>query len=139
MATSAILRSDDSLFRPNHHQFRRNPNPSSCPRRRKRSPSATAKSPPKTLALGQVKILKRGEPLSPPSLSPATDLGLCSTDRLGPEPKTMKEQIGVYAGAAIFVASPPPSSLPVPAFCSMKEKNAAATCDIRRLLGLKMI
>ena len=40
----------------------------------------------------------------------------------------------IYAGSA-FVASPPPSSVPVPAFLG---KNGAATSDLRRLLGLDL-
>ena len=72
------------------------------------------------------------------------DLVLGSTDRLGPDPETVKKQIemkdvnkfvdAMYAGTA-FLASPPPSSLPVPGFLG-KRCNGEATSDLRRLLGL---
>lgn len=103
--------------------------------------------------MGQVKILKRGEELTPAAAKKNglvfsdEDLVLCSTDRLGPDPETVQKQIkvsdlkvvdGIYAGSAVFLASPPPSSVPFPAFFSKKEKNDAATSDLRRLLGLDL-
>ncbi|KAL0013614.1 hypothetical protein SO802_000683 [Lithocarpus litseifolius] len=123
-----------------------------------------AKSPSQNLVMGEVKILKRGEALTQPKTKTKTDfgstlagadnrkpkskskggdvevsdLGLGSTDRLGPDPETVQKQIrvnavdGIYAGSA-FVTSPPPSSLPVPGFLG---KNGPATSDLRRLLGL---
>lgn len=127
--------------------------------------SMVAKSPSQNLVMGEVKILKRGEALTQPktktdfgfTLAAAdnrkpklkskggdvvvSDLGLGSTDRLGPDPETVQKQIrvaefntvdGIYAGSA-FVTSPPPSSLPVPGFLG---KNSPATSDLRRLLGL---
>ncbi|KAJ1382386.1 Proline-rich nuclear receptor coactivator motif [Sesbania bispinosa] len=113
-----------------------------------------------SLVMGQVKILKRGEKLSPENSHgglavavPAenrkarvkseedVDLFLGSTDRLGPDPVTVQKQIrvsdlkdGIYAGSA-FVSSPPPSSVPVPGFLG---KNGAATSDLRRLLRLDL-
>lgn len=131
--------------------------------------SVAAKS---NLVMGQVKILKRGEPLpvndnnnnnyrndnkkafSAPI--PVTtfkksglvgrrdedDLILCSTGRLGPEPEMVQKQIRAsdfYAGSGPIVASPPPSSLPLPAFFSKKEKKIdAATSDLLRLLRLDL-
>ena len=108
-------------------------------------PAATA-----NLVAGQVKILKRGEKLSPEKNRHREarvksvddlDLFLGSTNRLGPDPVTVQRQIRVsvpkdviYAGSA-FVASPPPSSVPVPAFLG---KNGAATSDLRRLLRLDL-
>lgn len=109
-----------------------------------RSEPVVARSPPsRNLVMGQVKILKRGEALAvasaPKKADPQgvdrgrrykksgdldLDLALGSTNRLGPDPETVQQQInvrdfkvvdGVYAGSA-FVASPPPSSVPVPAF-----------------------
>lgn len=70
--------------------------------------------------MGQVKILKRGEDLSPMMFSGAgDDLDLYSTDRLGPDPEVLQKQIRVrvpdlYAGPTSLVSSPPPSYLPFP-------------------------
>lgn len=113
------------------------------------------------LVMGQVKILKRGEKLSPENSHHGggvlavpvenrkarvksevdLDLFLGSTDRLGPDPVTVQKQVrvsdpreGIYAGSA-FVASPPPSSVPVPFFLG---RNGAATSDLRRLLRLDL-
>ncbi|XAR66800.1 hypothetical protein NMG60_11013139 [Bertholletia excelsa] len=135
---------------------RRKRSPAGSPDRiREQDRSVEAKFSPKHLVMGQVKILKRGEELRPQSAAkkkdPAVgykDLVLCSTDRLGPEPETVQSQIrvphlksmdGLYAGSAVFLASPPPSSLPFPAFFANKEKNDAATSDLRRLLGLDLL
>ncbi|XVF35506.1 hypothetical protein REPUB_Repub18cG0151500 [Reevesia pubescens] len=102
---------------------------------KRQSESMVAKLPGKNLVMGQVKILKRGETLmvAAEKTDRATihrsgdenesDLGLGSTNRLGPDPKTMQKQImlkefkigGFFAGSASSV-SPPPSSLPVPSF-----------------------
>ncbi|KAL7190953.1 hypothetical protein ACSBR2_023093 [Camellia fascicularis] len=172
MATTAVLRSQDCLLRPNSFHSERlssppfKPRPNSIrPRRRKRSPvgspdrtrlrdqAVVANFPSKNLVMGQVKILKRGEELTPAAAKKNglvfgdEDLVLCSTDRLGPDPETVQKQIkvsdlkvvdGIYAGSAVFLASPPPSSVPFPAFFSKKEKNNAATSDLRRLLGLDL-
>ncbi|KAI4344240.1 hypothetical protein L6164_011488 [Bauhinia variegata] len=120
--------------------------------------SMVAKGPTANLVMGQVKILKRGEKLVSDNAHRAIgvsaeirkmrakseedlDLVLGSTDRLGPDPETVQKQIrvsefkdGIYAGSA-FVTSPPPSSVPVPAFLG---KNGAATSDLRRLLRLDL-
>ncbi|XP_058759525.1 uncharacterized protein LOC131632812 [Vicia villosa] len=144
-------------------------------RRRKRSPvssppvkqndrrnSGDRTVAPVNLVMGQVKILKRGEKLSPEISEDGglvlkamdldldldldldkTDLVLGSTDRFGPDPVAMQEQIkisesnlkdGIYAGSAFF-SSPPPSSVPVPFFL---RKNGVATSDLRRLLRLDL-
>lgn len=125
--------------------------------------SMVARIPAKDLVMGQVKILKRGETLSvspvknnnrgvsgennrkPRAKSEeALDLVLGSTDRLGPDPEMVQKQIrvtefkvvdGVYAGSAAFYSSPPPSSVPLPAFLG---KNGAATSDLRRILRLDL-
>ncbi|GAU11985.1 hypothetical protein TSUD_196090 [Trifolium subterraneum] len=139
-------------------------------RRRKRSPVANVNhndrrqivdrtAAPVNLVMGQVKILKRGEKLSPEKFNlveedrkvkdkdmdlTRPDLLLGSTDRFGPDPITMQKQIrvsesvlkdAIYAGSA-FVASPPPSSVPVPGFLG---KNGVATSDLRRLLRLDLV
>ncbi|XP_004508390.1 uncharacterized protein [Cicer arietinum] len=111
------------------------------------------------LLMGQVKILKRGEKLSSENIHDGKlvvpvedckvmtmeldhpDLLLGSTDRFGPDPITVQKQVrvsdskdGIYAGSA-FVASPPPSSVPVPGFLG---KNGVATSDLRRILRLDL-
>ncbi|PSS21004.1 Cortactin-binding protein like [Actinidia chinensis var. chinensis] len=146
-----------SLFKPHGNP---NPNPQSArSRRRKGSPvgSAVTRFPAKNLVMGEVKILKRGEEI-PKSQSPpppeakksnrrfcGENLVVCSTDRLGPDPEIVQKQVrvsdskvvdGLYAGSATFLASPPPSSLPVPDFFMKKKNNDAATSDLRRLLNL---
>nr|XP_027068725.1 uncharacterized protein LOC113694072 [Coffea arabica] len=198
MCATAVLRSHDCLRKPYYTRrntaSHNNPNPSGS-RRRKRSPTGfetnvhdgsrvvnpgLRKAPTSTsvaaknnLVMGQVKILKRGEPLpvndddknnnnrtgSKKAIStpiPATaseklglvgrcdedDLILCSTGRLGPEPEMVQKQIRTsdfYAGSGPIVASPPPSSLPFPAFFSKKEKKFdEATSDLLRLLRLDL-
>ncbi|KAK2659582.1 hypothetical protein Ddye_006115 [Dipteronia dyeriana] len=81
-----------------------------------------------------------------------TDPDLGSTERLGPEPGSVPVQIRLsesknrapsfYAGSA-FVTSPPPSSLPLPAFFTKKSvatlKTDDATSDLRRILKLDML
>ncbi|CAN1328135.1 hypothetical protein LINPERPRIM_LOCUS34351 [Linum perenne] len=145
-----------------------NPNPNSAnSRRRKRSPTGNrnqsrsqsqplvAKLPGNNFVMGEVKILKRGELLDSVEKKKGkkkeekvvADLGLGSTDRLGPEPETVQKEIRVqefnsnkvvegmvYAGSAFFT-SPPPSSLPVPAFLGKDD----ATAGLRRLLGLNLV
>ncbi|GAB4832729.1 hypothetical protein Ancab_006746 [Ancistrocladus abbreviatus] len=125
-------------------------------RRRKRSPADNARltsnreerflssSPPvekfpsKGLVMGQVKILKRGEELKPPStmtkkIDGGEDVVLCSTDRLGPDPEVVQKQIrlsDLYAGSAAFLPSPPPSSLPFPA--ALIAGDIKMTCYLMR-------
>ncbi|XP_022143251.1 uncharacterized protein LOC111013161 [Momordica charantia] len=122
------------------------------------APSAAAKVSPKALVMGQVKILKRGEMLTPDRgvggvdcgkrrlelKADDMDLGLGSTDRLGPDPDLMQKQVvfselkvadGIYAGSGAFFASPPPSSVPLPSFLG---NNGTATSDLRRLLRLDL-
>ncbi|KAM5548122.1 hypothetical protein ABKV19_002198 [Rosa sericea] len=125
-----------------------------------------AKVPGKNLVMGQVKILRRGEALNPATEDEIvvgaggrddrkareksvecsdSDLMLGSTDRLGPDPETVQKQIkvaefkvmdAIYAGSGAYYASPPPSSVPLPAFLA---KNGAATSDLRRLLRLDLV
>ena len=116
-----------------------------------KTPAAAAA---KNLVLGQVKILKRGEDLSPTATTSdrASDVGkienmqeervddlvLQATDRLGPDPEIVSKQIGIlsgfYAGSAFFT-SPPPSSVPLPGFFA---KNKVATSDLLRMLRLNL-
>ncbi|KAF5726263.1 hypothetical protein HS088_TW23G01005 [Tripterygium wilfordii] len=100
------------------------------------------------LVMGQVRILKRGEEVKEAApIKAKSDLNLGSTERLGPDPESMKNEIrlthsgpvnGFYAGSA-FITSPPPSSLPLPAFFTKKTtdlKYDDATSDLCRILKL---
>ncbi|KAJ9163005.1 hypothetical protein P3X46_022728 [Hevea brasiliensis] len=135
-------------------------NPNLNNRDRSHSGSMVARFPARNLVMGEVKILKRGESLAKsdnrvpkenrkPRVKKEknADLVLGCTDRLGPDPETVQKQVrvdefnklveGMYVGSA-SVASPPPSSLPVPGFLG-KSSNGAATTDLRRLLRLDMV
>lgn len=138
-----------------------NRNPNSCTaksNRRKRIQQNTSNnrycstSPPSnhTLVMGQVKILKRGEVLTKDlnegnnKVAAVDDLMVLSaTDRLGPEPDVIPNQIRVlnfYAGSAI-ISSPPPSCLPKPVFFKKKNLDSNiddATSDLRRILRLDL-
>ncbi|KAF8400560.1 hypothetical protein HHK36_013859 [Tetracentron sinense] len=146
---------------------RRKGSPARCQekeRGKERCRTNIVKFPAKNLMMGQVTILKRGEGLKPmkdrrseivaddeekkTEMRKDEDTVLCSTDRLGPEPDLVPKQIrltdlksvdGVYAGSVCFT-SPPPSSLPFPAFFAKKDltKNDVATTDLRRLLRLDL-
>ncbi|XP_059292464.1 uncharacterized protein LOC132045911 [Lycium ferocissimum] len=157
MAGVAVLQPQDVLkqqrvsYRPQPMRSRRNsssnpiPNPNPNPKnnnRRKRSPQKNGSASTPHLVMGEVKILKRGEALTnntdkvvvKEKKKVVSDLVLSTTDRLGPEPDMVPKQMNFYAGSA-FVSSPPPSSLPVPAFF---KKTSDATTDLRRLLRLDL-
>ncbi|KDO46783.1 hypothetical protein CISIN_1g029061mg [Citrus sinensis] len=138
--------------------------------RRKRSPppprpqsrAAAAGPPQKTsaktnLVMGQVKILKRGEELTstapfqaPPvkksvekkGQSQIQDPDLGSTERLGPDPESSRVGVASFYAGSACITSPPPSSLPLPAFFTKKTvtvKNDDATTDLRRILKLDLL
>ncbi|KAM7255888.1 hypothetical protein ACFE04_011629 [Oxalis oulophora] len=113
------------------------------------------KSPPNGLVMGQVKILKRGEDpivqtLPPPPSQP--DLG--STKPLGPDPTQIRVAnesmmkitnvnrvpFNFYAGSAFNVISPPPSSVPLPAFFTKKvvDENDVASSILKQVLRLDL-
>ncbi|XP_010437964.1 PREDICTED: uncharacterized protein LOC104721631 [Camelina sativa] len=121
-------------------------------------PKGTVKKSPKnTVAVGQVRILKRGEEIP----SKATDLVVVKTDlvvdksdlgstrRVGPDPGLIPSQIRLsgrksksvpfYAGP-VTMTSPPPSDVPLPAFFTKKSVSlfqaADATNDLIRMLRL---
>ncbi|XP_004488953.1 uncharacterized protein [Cicer arietinum] len=150
MGTAVLLPSDDasSIIRSD-----RNPNKSS---RKKLSTAAVnsssldrncsvVKHPGSNLVMGQVKILKRGEKLIPDDNATnksddCYDLVLGSTNRIGPDPLIVKKQVrvqdltdGLYAGPT-SVASPPPSSVPVPEFLGRKTDSVSG--DLKRFLCL---
>lgn len=162
----AVLSPQDCLSPHPHHRHlispatkaRRNPNPNPnanpnrSSRRRRNSPpppsSASgfvpsnplprAKSPP---VKGQIRILKRGEDISL-AMEP-TEPEVLSRPEPEPQPAPTPAQIpdGFYAGSA-FVTSPPPSSLPLPAFftkrnCGLGEAhNQEIASQLRRVLKL---
>lgn len=130
----AVLPPQDCLI--NHHRQvvspankpRRNPN-SNCnrsSRRRRNSPPPKAGyqtrpgSPP---VVGQVRILKRGEDVSPPR-----------------KPESVLKSDGFFAGST--VTSPPPSSVPLPAFftarrnCGLSTHNQEIESELKRVLRL---
>lgn len=107
---------------------------------------------------GQFRILKRGEELTPTKHSISTITPVknrktkkeCSPDLMsllpGPAPGSSPLLGGFYAGSAFFT-SPPPSSVPLPAFCTKnigagagvltKSSAEDATFDLRRILRLE--
>ncbi|XP_022730942.1 uncharacterized protein LOC111285654 [Durio zibethinus] len=142
------------------------------PNRKKRSPNtsppsrptAGRKVPAQSLVMGQVRILKRGEDLKKTTPEKHVrfekenvDADLASANRLGPDPRSVRTQIRLtesnnnsnkkvfpssfYAGSA-FITSPPPSSVPMPAFFTKKigvaVKKDDATSDLRRILRLDL-
>ncbi|KAK2995556.1 hypothetical protein RJ640_014953 [Escallonia rubra] len=112
---------------------------------------------PNGLVSGQVTILRRGESLdSKIKGEPAatkgsgTDLVVCGTGRLGPDPEMVPRQIrlspapancrsDMYAGSA-FSLSPSPRAVPLPSFFNKPKGprivDDSATRDLRRLLRL---
>lgn len=144
---------------PNGPQSRRHrrspPSIQASPQHRDRTDrSLVAMVAAKNLAMGQVRILKRGETLSqtkigdnrkPRAKEQDLNLVLGSTDRLGPDPETVQRQIrvsdfkvvdGIYGGSSV-VESPPPCSLPVPGF--LGKNSGSATSGLRRILGLDSV
>lgn len=140
------------LISPQMKQPHPNPNPTRS-NRRKRSPekktsnhnsnkprNATSYgSPVKNLLVGQVKILKRGEETSPAKNLAGQRKG--GDSEMKPKPMKISD---FYAGSAI-ITSPPPSSLPLPAFFPKKNvlainpnPNFDASADLRRLLRLDL-
>ncbi|KAJ7958544.1 Serine/arginine repetitive matrix-like protein [Quillaja saponaria] len=125
------------------------------PLRPQNDSATTTKTKVQNLVMGQVKILKRGEELAKtvtpdPVKENHDDLDLGSTNRLGPDPDMVATQIrladsdrvpGFYAGSSMFVASPPPSSVPVPAFFTKDVglKIDEATSNLRRILRLDLL
>ncbi|KAJ7966236.1 Serine/arginine repetitive matrix-like protein [Quillaja saponaria] len=127
---------------------------------RPQNDSATAAAATKlqghSLIMGQVKILKRGEELSKTAIPDPVkenreELDLGSTQRLGSDPDLVPSQIRLadfervppifYAGPSACVASPPPSSLPLPAFFTKSvvgQKKDDATIDLLRILRLDL-
>lgn len=137
-------------------------------RRRKssaKSPATPAPPAPpaKSLVVGHVRILKRGEVVASPATAPESkvETGAERTEEVAasvsPAPETAQSRAqkaepaarvsagpdrvlaGFYAGSA-FITSPPPSSVPMPAFFNKKTDGLVGfvdpTSDLRRLLRL---
>ncbi|XP_041016868.1 uncharacterized protein LOC121259370 [Juglans microcarpa x Juglans regia] len=167
MGGVAVLKPQDCLkesLSPTHMKKPRNAYPNRVKRtqsnRRKISPTRPSsfpapsrtvvqKAPSNNLIMGQVKILKRGENLSQADKESLEEVDLGSTERLGPDPVSIPNLVrlttdsnvvaGFYAGASVFAESPPPSSLPLPAFFLKKcvpVKNEDVASDLRRILRL---
>ncbi|PON71285.1 serine/arginine repetitive matrix-like protein [Parasponia andersonii] len=135
------------------------PNNSSPPRPK---PAVEKPKPAGNIIMGHVKILKRGEELKEKTASepspapvPAVKESLVGADLdsaciLGPDPESVRTQIrvtksdrvaGFYAGPSSCIASPPPSSLPLPAFFSKKSVvsiNDEATSALLKALRLDL-
>ncbi|KAK8535213.1 hypothetical protein V6N13_081353 [Hibiscus sabdariffa] len=167
----AVLNPGDCLKLPNPpkhpRNLRHNPNPNPSrtqSNRRKRSPNTSppsrptvghAKAPSKNLVMGQVKILKRGEDLKESKPDNPTrlqnenaDPDLCSTNctaQVQPnDSKARSDKVlpaSFYAGSA-YITSPPPSSVPLPAFFTKKIVAAleddVATSALRKILRLDL-
>ncbi|XP_010546540.1 PREDICTED: uncharacterized protein LOC104818602 [Tarenaya hassleriana] len=104
------------------------------------------------LAAGQVRILKRGEEIAKTVMDLVVDdPDLGSTRWIGPDPEMTSTQIllsgskstpaSFYAGP-VTLTSPPPTDVPLPAFCSKKSvsmfKAKDATNDLIRILRLEI-
>ncbi|KAF8035850.1 hypothetical protein BT93_C1772 [Corymbia citriodora subsp. variegata] len=140
------------------HQNRRRKSPAKSPAVASPPPAPPAKSP----IMGRVRILKRGEEMASPattveskvvaeaerkvevarSVSPALEMAQAPTQKAEPaRPSAGPDRVlaGFYAGSA-FITSPPPSSVPMPAFFAKKtggmEGFVDPTSDLRRLLRL---
>ncbi|KAE8721737.1 Detected protein of unknown function [Hibiscus syriacus] len=146
----AVHNPEDCLKLPNSVKHPRNPrhNPNLNPNRtnrRKRTPNASppsrhsvapSKAPAKNLVMGQVKILKRGEDLK----ESKPDKPVESVDSENDDGKVVLPFF--HAGSA-FITSPPPSSVPLPAFFTKKIgialKDDVATNALRRILRLDLV
>ncbi|KAG5018593.1 hypothetical protein AAZX31_06G061800 [Glycine max] len=102
------------------------------------SKSQVNNKPPQQLVMGQVKILKRGELLSQttPDPQPQTESVEKKTETVVKKGLTSTVE-GLYAGYSMLVMSPPPSSVPLPAFITKKfAALSEATSDLREMLRL---
>ncbi|MED6159354.1 hypothetical protein PIB30_041591 [Stylosanthes scabra] len=112
----------------------------SNPNRQKRiqiRPDTKPQTFPKQPIMGQVTILKRGEPLTtttPLAKTEKTTTTTTTADAVAFRP--MELIGGLYAGSC--VASPPPSSVPVPIFVTKKIGVVTeATNELRKMLRLE--
>ncbi|CAL9127290.1 unnamed protein product [Musa textilis] len=90
----------------------------------------------RALVMEEVRIMKHGEELKPRASLAADqslegdDSALRTSNQLGPEPEILPRKVGLavlesaYAGPA-FLASPSPSSLPIPSFFLKKAVSRA--------------
>ncbi|MED6132492.1 hypothetical protein PIB30_019466 [Stylosanthes scabra] len=115
---------------------RSNPN---RPKRSQIRPDTKQQTLPKQPIMGQVTILKRGDPLTPTAPLPKTEKTTTTATTTTAEAVAFRptELIGgLYAGSC--VASPPPSSVPVPIFVTKKIGAVTeATNELRKMLRLE--
>ncbi|XP_028799073.1 uncharacterized protein LOC114754479 [Neltuma alba] len=141
-----------SRSRPNTRPKRSSSRPHDDERPTRSTSAFMVKPQPHKPVMGQIKILKRGELLTDaqtpaPAPAPApvveradllkTDLESMARMVPNPEPAPVEGLVGFYAGSSMFVASPPPSSVPLPAFFT-KKAVSDATSDLRRILRLDL-
>ncbi|XP_071721867.1 uncharacterized protein [Rutidosis leptorrhynchoides] len=119
------------LSKPVHDRLNRR---KTRPKHRK-SISPPPSAPVRNLVIGQVKILKRGEDFIPKT-TPLNESDLGSTKPLRPDPDLSRRRkiknttvndnsinglvASLYAGSALSLKSPSPSSVPLPAFFTKK-------------------
>ncbi|CAI0444210.1 unnamed protein product [Linum tenue] len=117
---------------------KQSPNTSPPPRPTPESFLSPQPSAAKVLAMGEVKILKRGEPIqNNKENSPAVRSASAAV-----KVELNRSVAGFYAGSGFFT-SPPPSSLPLPVFLKKSAVvgvgvDSEATSDLRRLLNLAL-
>ena len=107
------------------------------------SPKPQVKNKPQQqLVMGQVKILKRGQLLTQTTPDPPPQTEIVD-QKLTPQTETVEKKDltsivdGLYAGYSMLVMSPPPSSVPLPAFITKKIAVVSdATSDLRKMLRL---
>lgn len=122
--------------RPNNRPKRSSLRPHDDSRPSRSITASTVKPQINQPVMGQVKILKRGELLTAAqSPSPASVVKQADRVKADLDPNPVEGRAGFYAGSSMFVASPPPSSVPLPAFFT-KKSVSDPTSDLRRILGL---
>jgi len=104
--------------------------------------------------MGQVKILKRGEeftvatainrPPSPKKVVNKDEKRGAPVKGSGKKPDSGNWDSKFYAGSFVSIASPPPSSLPIPGFFAKKKSvvglsNEEATNDLLKILRLDLV
>ncbi|KAH7524581.1 hypothetical protein FEM48_Zijuj06G0134700 [Ziziphus jujuba var. spinosa] len=117
-------------------------------------PAAPTAAAAADLVMGQVKILKRGEeftvatainrPPSPKKVVNKDEKRGAPVKGSGKKPDSGNWDSKFYAGSFVSIASPPPSSLPIPGFFAKKKSgvglsNEEATNDLLKILRLDLV